>query len=106
MRRLSSSSCESRPVTPIDNTASETTTVMMTTTTKISTSVKPLLRMLRHRGVLRLLLIEGRGADVRVVAVAAGLAIAAIGDDVVVAPIRPRARVEIHVAPRILGQGL
>jgi hypothetical protein len=48
MRRLSSSSWVSRPVVPIDRTASEMITAMITSTTRISMSVKPLLRIARH----------------------------------------------------------
>src|SRR5260370_38174553 len=78
---------------------------MITTTTKISTSVKPLLRMLRHCQALCLPLFERRGADVGVVAFTAGLAVAAIRGDLVITPVGARAHVLIRVVPRILGQG-
>src|SRR5260370_35274789 len=78
------------------------TMAMITTTTKISTSVNPLLRMLRHRRALRLFLFERRDADVRVVAFTAGLAVAAIGDDVVITAVGARTHVLIGVVPRIL----
>ena len=41
MRRVSSSSCASRPEVPMDRTAMEMTTAMMNTTTRISIRVKP-----------------------------------------------------------------
>src|SRR5579859_6564914 len=103
MRRDSSSSWESRPVVPIESTARAMTTAMMTSTTRISTSVKPLLRTVRHgRG---LSLFEGGGADVRVVALTARLSVAPVADDVVVAAVGARAHVLIGVVPRILGKG-
>src|SRR5580658_4762087 len=76
---------------------------MITTTTKISTSVKPLLRMLRQRPAVRLFL-ESRGTDVRVVAFAAGLAVAAVAGDFVITAIGPRTHVLIRVVPRVLRQ--
>src|ERR1700691_564496 len=106
MRRLSSSSWLSRPVTPMDNTASETMMAMITITTKISTSVKPLLRMLGHRRAPRLFRVESRGTDVRVVTFTARLAVAAIGSDVILAAIGPRTGVYVDVVPRILGKRL
>src|SRR5450432_374018 len=104
MRRLSSSSCVSRPAVWTDKIAIEMTMAMITTTTRISTSVKPLLRMLRHRRAYRLTLIEGRSADVRVVTFAAGLSVAPKRGDVIVAAIRARARVCIGPVPWILRQ--
>src|SRR5882762_1599980 len=101
IRRLSSSSCESRPVTPIESTASEITIAMITTTTKISTSVKPLLGMPQPFATGRLSLIEGARADVGVVAFAARLAIASIGGDFVITPIRARILILIDVVPGI-----
>src|SRR5277367_3841160 len=106
MRRLSSSSWESRPVTPIDSTASEMMMAMITTTTRISTSVKPLLRMLRQRRAARLFLIESCGADVRIVAVTARLAVAPIRGDLVLTAVAAGTRVQVHIAPRVLGKGL
>src|SRR5260370_41626574 len=94
--------CGSRPVVAAELIASEMTMAMITTTTKISTSVNPLLRMLRHRRALRLFLFERRDADVRVVAFTAGLAVAAIGDDVVITAVRARPHVLIGVVPGIL----
>src|ERR1700749_3625802 len=106
MRRDSSSSWASRPVTPMDSTASAMTTAMITTTTRISTKVKPLLRTVRHRhGDASLPLIERRRADVSVVAFAARLAVAPVADDVVVAPVGAGTRILIEVVPRVLGQG-
>src|SRR5271167_5121197 len=101
MRLLSSSSCESRPVTPMDRIANEMTTAMITTTTKISTSVKPLLRMARHPQAGSLPLFERRGADVRVVAFTAGFAVASEARDLVVAPIGAGTDVLIGVVPRV-----
>src|SRR5258708_6604171 len=80
------------------------TMAMITTTTKISTSVKPLLRMLRHCQALGLPLFERRGADVGVVAFTAGLAVAAIRGDLVITAVGARAHVFIRFVPRILGQ--
>src|SRR3984957_14003773 len=108
MRRVSSSSWESRPVTPMDKMASATTMAMITTTTRISTSVNPR----RRRGIrdapgialASLTLLERRGADVGVVAFAARLAVAAVADDVVVTAFGTRTRVLINVVPRILGE--
>src|SRR5208283_5581761 len=105
MRRLSSSSCESCPVTPIESTAIEITMAMITTTTRISTSVKPLLRTARHLQACSLPLFERGGADVRVVAFTAGFAVAPVADDVVVASVGARTDVLVGVVPRILGQG-
>src|SRR6185437_6896991 len=102
MRRLSSSSCASRPGAPTDRMTSEMTMAMMTTTTKISTSVKPLLRIVSR--ATGLFLFEGRGADVRVVTLAAGLAVSAVGGDLVIAAVGARAHVLIGVVPRVLGQ--
>src|ERR1700685_1363839 len=105
IRLLSSSSCEARPGTPMDGTASEMTTAIITTTTKISTSVKPLLRMARRPRAGSLPLFEGRGADVGVVAVTAGFAVASVARDVVIASIGARIDVLIRIVPRILRQG-
>src|ERR1700722_18690597 len=88
----------------MDSTASAMTTAMITTTTRISTSVKPLLRTVRHRhGGASLPLIERRRADVGVVAFAARLAVAPVADDVVVAAVGAGTRVLIDVVPGVLG---
>src|SRR5450631_3655456 len=105
MRLLSSSSCESRPVTPIDSTAIEMTTAMITTTTRISTSVKPLLRMAWHPQAGGLALFEGRAADVRVVAFTAWFAVASVARDLVFTPALSRTDILVRVVPGILGQG-
>src|SRR5277367_6175603 len=103
MRRLSSSSWLSRPVAVTDRMASAVTIAMITTTTNISTSVKPLLRMLRHLRAPRLFLIDGRGADVGIGSIAAGLAVAAVARDVVIPPIGAGGRIDVRITPRILG---
>src|SRR5277367_5128124 len=104
MRRLSSSNWVSRPVVPIDRMASPMTMAMITTTTKISTKVKPLLRMLRHHPAPRLTLIDGRGADVCVVAFAPRLAVLAVGGDFIGTTIGTGAHVLVGVVPWILRQ--
>src|SRR5580704_8833476 len=89
----------------MDSTASAMTTAVITTTTRISTSVKPLLRTVRHRhGGASLPLIERRGADVGVVTFATRLAVAPVADDVVVAAVGAGARILIEVVPGVLGQ--
>jgi hypothetical protein len=80
------------------------TTAMITTTTKISTSVKPLLRMRKASRAGRLSLIERGGADVGVVAFTAGLAVAAVGRDVVVAAVGAGALILVGIVPGILRQ--
>src|ERR1700684_411054 len=91
--------------------ASATTMAMITTTTKISTKVKPLLRMLRHHpapgpgACLRLLtLIDRRGADVCVVAFAPRLAVLAVGGDFIGTAIRTGTHILVRVVPWILRQ--
>src|SRR6202522_1610200 len=111
MRRLSSSSWLSRPVEPTDNTASDMTMAMITSTTKISTSVKPLLRMpwncrAPHLFIRRGGGIEGGGADIRVEALTAGFAVPAVGGDVILTAVGARTGVYIHIAPRVLRKRL
>src|SRR5579863_4593988 len=102
MRRLSSSSWLSRPVAFTDSTAIDMTTVIITSTTKISTRVKPLLRIAAATaGGLFLLLSPAE--DVRIRTFAAGFAVAAVRQDFIFAAIRARARIDIGIAPRILG---
>src|SRR5882757_748930 len=105
MRRLSSSSWLSRPVELTDNTVIEMTTAMITITTRISTRVKPLLRMLRHRLQRGLFRFDRETADVGVGTFAAGFAIAAVGGDIVLTSVRARTGIKIRVAPRVLGNG-
>src|SRR5580658_5543696 len=76
-------------------------TAMITTTTRISTRVKPLLSMAAP-GTGDSERVERRGTDIRVVAFSAGFAVASVGDDVVVSSIGAGADVHIGVIPRIL----
>src|SRR6202167_5977630 len=78
-------------------------TAMITTTTRISTRVKPLLRMAAP-GTGDSVRVERRGADIRVVAFSTGFAVASVGDDVVVSSIGAGADVHIGVVPRVLRQ--
>src|ERR1700733_11022019 len=105
MRRLSSSSWLSRPVELTDNTVIEMTTAMITITTRISTRVKPLLRMLRHRLQRCLFRFDREAVDVGVGPFAAGFSVATVGGDVVFTSVRARTGIKIRVAPRVLGYG-
>src|SRR5579871_54825 len=113
-RRLSSSSCESRPAVPTESTATEITKAMITTTTRISTRVKPLLRMggarepgpgPAWRSQPGLFVVEARAADVRVVAIAARLAVPAQRDDLIILAVARRARVLVDTIPWVLREG-
>src|SRR5438477_12051958 len=77
----------------------EITMAMITTTTRISTSVKPRAHRARIEELLR---IEGRAADIRIIAVPARFAVPAKGHDLVGFSVRSGAGVLIRVIPWIL----